>query len=98
VNAGDLPVPGRAVFACRCRAHAAPRSLRVAAAPNSDEVSDIPEAEALETRKHQSSTSARKIPQRITADISIGSGVGRGTDAHSIENDDDRSFHPAVPE
>jgi hypothetical protein len=97
MNAGDFPVPGRAVLSRRCRSHASPRACCVATRRDAFERFDVPQSESLEPRQLEATDFARDVAERITSDVAVIKSVRRFADSDAVQNYDRRSLQVRLP-
>ena len=87
VNAGEFPVPGRAVLARRLGLQDAVgrRRMRFAGQPGNG--GQVSKARALEVRQVKTAHAARRVRERVRALVAVLVGVGRLADTHAVEHE-----------
>jgi hypothetical protein len=86
---GDFPMTGGAVLPRRGWKHRAPRAGGIPAPLDSFEGLNVPETEALESGKRQTTAGSRHVSESVATHITIVSGIGSLSDPDAVENDYD---------
>ena len=84
VEARDLPVAGRAVFARGSGYHRSPGPQRITPPLHSFERPNVAETDPLQSRQFQSVERAGHVPQRVAAGIAVFGAVWRFANADSV--------------
>jgi hypothetical protein len=92
MDSRNLPVASGAVFPGGSRSHAAPPAGCIAPLLHAFERFDVPQPQALETRELEAPAGASDIPECVASLVPVSRGVGRRTDADTIEDYDCRAL------